>query len=128
MNATRKQTGILGALAMALCSLALTGCNDHIDIEDPTTPPLEARISTDAMELKVGIAVGFTVKARHGNDEIGKDRVVDLVSDNPLVVGSAPTVRDREFVVYGVGQGTATIHVLFDGEEIQSIPVTVSPQ
>ncbi len=127
MKTTRK-TGMLGAIALCLASFALAGCNDHIDIQDATTPPLASRVTVDGIEIKVGIAVGFTASAKHGNDEIGKDRVVELVSDNPLVAGASPTIRDREFVVYGVHKGTANIAVLFDGEEVQSIPVTVSDQ
>lgn len=125
---TRNTTGTLGAIALLLASFALAGCNDHIDIKDPTTPPLASRVTVDGIEINVGIAVGFTAVAKHGNDEIGKDRVVELVSDNPLVAGANPSIRDREFVVYGIHAGSANISVLFDGEEVQSIPVTVTDQ
>lgn len=116
--------------SLVLGSLALAGCNaqDHIQVTEPTTPPIAAHVGEDGMQVPTGIAVGFTVVPYHGDSKLDANKLVELRTDDATVMRVDPTPKSRRFVIYGVKEGQANVHVLYEGSEVLSIPVNITKQ
>jgi hypothetical protein len=116
-------TAILGALAAA-CSTPF----DHLDFAPQTTPPLSVTLTSNEVQLPAGIAVDVAPVAMAGTKAL-TDSTVTITSTNAAVLGIAPTTgKPKNFVMFGVGQGTAGVVVSVDGDQKQTIPVVVSAQ
>jgi len=53
---------------------------------------------------------------------------VELFSQRPNVLGVDFGLEKRQFVIYGVHEGTAWVDIYFDDEWVGEIPATVTSQ
>jgi hypothetical protein len=116
-------TAVLGALAAA-CSPSF----DHLDFSPQTSPPLAVTLTSTEVRLPAGIAVDVAPVAMAGTKAL-TDSTVTITSTNAAVLGIAPTAgKSNNFVMFGVGPGTAGVVVTVDGDQKETIPVVVSAQ
>jgi hypothetical protein len=123
------RTPLLAALSLAAALTA--GCSpgfDRLDMSELTDPPLPATLLYERVEIAEGIAVGFIAAPMADGKELDEDISLDLTSEAPGVVGVAPSINPRTFVIYGVSRGSGSISVVLEGEVRGTIPVTVTPQ
>ncbi len=115
--------------AAALLALGAQGCApsfDHLVFDQRTSPPLSVTLTQEQIAIPAGIAVDFIPVPMDGTKKL--DKPVSLTSSNPSVLGVAPDADGTGFVIFGVAQGTATLDVVYDGNEEPGIPATVSSQ
>lgn len=113
---------------MTTClALASFGCSsyDGFDLERTTTPPGEVSVTSTSVVLPQGVAVGVRVQAPGAEDPDTGEVTAAMRSSNPAVLQVWPTTEQNTFVLCGGAEGTATITVLIDGQDDESIPAVV---
>jgi hypothetical protein len=121
----------LHALLPIWLAVSSFGCNsyDGFDLERTTTPPGEVSVTSSSVVLPQGVAVGVRVLAPGAEDPETGDVTAAMRSSNPVVLQVWPTTEQNTFVLCGGSEGTATITVLIDGQDDESIPAVVgTPQ
>lgn len=109
--------------------LAASACGPHYDgleLTLFTEPPVPVRISSDEVEMPVGIAVAVDAKplssARFGYYE---DDPFELTSQDPGILRIEHTETGRRFVFIAVSPGETCIDVEVVREDQGCIPATV---
>ena len=130
----RPLLALLGAGALS----ALTGCSgfDRLDFTFNSAPADNATVTYEQIRIHEGIAVGVSARPMDGDEQMDEDTVVQLETKNPGVAMVMPAPRDQEleeeapyeFVIWGVGAGSASFAVIIDGDIEGEIPVFVEAQ
>jgi hypothetical protein len=131
------------ARGVAVAGLATTlGCGgfDELEFTYNSVPPDNATVSFDGIFIHEAVAVGVTARPLDGGEVMADDTRVELVSQNPGVLGVAFVARPRDpadtdgtegswdFVIWGVQPGQTVVTVRIDGENEAEIPATVERQ
>lgn len=107
---------------LALALAALQGCSsdEWVEFDVLTDLPPGALLQPDRIEVPEGWAIGVEAIPIESNKRV--EVIVDLVVDDPRVVGIDRALEANQFVIYGVGNGTTSVDIYFDDELIGDIP------
>jgi hypothetical protein len=118
------------AVAVAAAVAALAGCTpafDHVEFQATTSPPLPADLASHQVTIPEGIAVAFTAVAFAADGSTFDKTQVGFLSTSTGVLGVEPA-QGGGFVVFGVEPGEAALSVTLGGNEVGTIPATVTAQ
>lgn len=108
------------ALLALLAVAALTGCGTEVDLT-----PLSDDVGGSDERLVLTFGVASLVQATDDGDELDADRVVEVTSADPAVVGVLDGEAVHTFVLVGHAVGTTTLHIDLDGKLNRDLPVEV---
>ncbi len=112
------------ALMTAVALTALTGCADDawVEFKVLTQLPQGAVLAPDRIEVPEGWAIGVEAIPIESNKRV--EVLLDLVVDNPGVVGIDRGLEQNHFVIYGAGRGSTSVDIHFDDELVGDMPAT----
>ncbi|HEY2511546.1 MAG TPA: hypothetical protein VGI39_11845 [Polyangiaceae bacterium] len=121
---------LLALAPMLLLAALLAACGpsgvDHVELST-SAPPLAGQFTANGASVPVGMVIAFQGAPK---SNANKDLSVTLLAstDDPAVAQVLPTTTDNQFVLVGARAGTTTLHIRDGGHELDTIPVTVTPQ
>jgi hypothetical protein len=111
-------------LIAALTLLGASGCGDDwVEFRILTEAPPDTVLQPDQIQIAEGWAVGVEAIPISSNSRV--DAVLELVADNPSVIGIDRSLETNHFVIYGVGPGQSGVDIYFDDDLIGDMPANV---
>lgn len=113
---------------VALLAVGVSACSsyDHLTLTEPKGAVDKAALDPAGITLVEGYAVSATGLAFDEDDKQLDD--LSLHADDTGPIGVAPGPTENTFVFYGRHAGDGVVRVRVGGDQVATIPVTVSAQ